>query len=122
MRRSPRVLFVRGGSSSAALDRDHLLSRFPARLSAGELCIEAGSGYGEWVVSFACLRGVFVQLMLWLQVHTASQQPQQRWVAVELRADRCEYALLSSRELVSFLLRVGFGRRGHVPAWHGLTM
>jgi pentatricopeptide repeat protein len=56
MRRSPRVLFVRGGGSSTVLDRDHLLSRFPARLSAGELCIEAGSGYGEWVVSLAFVR------------------------------------------------------------------
>lgn len=102
MRRSPRVLFVRGGSSSAALDRDHLLSRFPARLSAGELCIEAGSGYGEWVVSFACLRGVFVQLMLSLQVHTASQQPQQRWVAVELRADRCEIRFFQTESWFHF--------------------
>jgi hypothetical protein len=26
------------------------------------------------------------------QVHAASQQPLQRWVAVELRADRCSFA------------------------------
>ncbi len=55
------------------------------------------------------LHRLFVELMPCLQVHTASQQLQQRWVAVELRADRCDIALLSNRELGSFLLRQDLG-------------
>jgi hypothetical protein len=52
LRNSPKVVFLKssGSSSSSALDRGSLLSRFPPHLSTAPLFIEAGSGYGEWVV------------------------------------------------------------------------
>ena len=58
MRQSPRVMFLKdsvggGGSSSSSFDRASLLSRFPRSLSSAPLFVEAGSGYGEWVVSIA---------------------------------------------------------------------
>jgi len=55
MRKSPRVVFLKnggvvGGGSDNAQGRGCLHSRFPHHLSDAPLCIEAGSGYGEWVV------------------------------------------------------------------------
>lgn len=59
MRKSPKVVFLKPGSSSStsgsstsgsSFGRTSLLARFPAHLSNAALCVEAGSGYGEWVV------------------------------------------------------------------------
>jgi pentatricopeptide repeat protein len=52
MRKASRVLFLSdsSGSSSTALSRDTIKSRFAPHLEHAPLCVEAGSGYGEWVV------------------------------------------------------------------------
>jgi hypothetical protein len=51
MRASPRVVFLQSsGGGVSSTNHTSLLARFPSHCSDSTLSIEAGSGYGEWVV------------------------------------------------------------------------